>query len=585
MIVPMKKVTLIVQSKDTDKTLRSLKDLGVVHIEHENPPVADNIKKIKGEIAHVAEAITDLFEVDNQTSLVNNEQQQIAEQILDLLQQKELLEEETIKRQRNIDRWGDWGDFDPGLIENFKDKNLLLRLAKIPAKAKKDIPEGIILKDLFKKANFHYCALISRENIKLPFEVLNLPTVSLGSLVKTQETDQLEIADIDKKLLDYAKYKKALIRHREHLDSVLQFNEILAGMGKFNALSYLRGYIPHDCVETLENTAERMSWGILIEEPADNDNVPTLIKNPRWVEMIKPVFNMIKALPGYREVDISLWFLLFFSIFFGILIGDAGYGIVFLVFNFVAQLKLKGKLKDTKIFPLVYVLSISAVVWGVLTGTFFGQAWLPKQVQPLMPFLTKAKNVQALCFLIGAIHLSIAHFWRGVIKFPHLKALAEVGWIAMLWGAFFLAKVLILGEGFPIFAKWLFISGAGLIILFTDPKKNILKGIGLGIGDFLLNIVNSFTDVVSYIRLFAVGSATVAVADAFNQMAMGAGGAGIVGGLITALILLFGHTLNILLGAMAILVHGVRLNVLEFSSHLNMEWAGTQYNPFRKTRG
>ena len=99
-----------------------------------------------------------------------------------------------------------------------------------------------------------------------------------------------------------------------------------------------------------------------------------------------------------------------------------------------------------------------------------------------------------------------------------------------------------------------------------------------------MHIVNSFTDVVSYIRLFAVGAATVAVADAFNQMASGVGGNSIVAGFAAALILLFGHTLNILLGAMAILVHGVRLNVLEFSSHLNMEWSGMEYSPF-KNRG
>ena len=94
--------------------------------------------------------------------------------------------------------------------------------------------------------------------------------------------------------------------------------------------------------------------------------------------------------------------------------------------------------------------------------------------------------------------------------------------------------------------------------------------------------MNSFTDVVSYIRLFAVGAATVAVADAFNQMASGIGHGNLFAGFLTAFVLLFGHTLNILLGAMAILVHGVRLNVLEFSSHLNMEWSGVEYAPFKQ---
>jgi len=154
--------------------------------------------------------------------------------------------------------------------------------------------------------------------------------------------------------------------------------------------------------------------------------------------------------------------------------------------------------------------------------------------------------------------------------------------VCMLWAAYFLARMLILGEIFPESGKYLFICGASLVILCTNPTKNIFKTIGSGIGGLLLNVINAFTDTVSYIRLFAVGAATVAVADAFNQMALGIGYGDIISGFFTALVLIFGHTLNILLGAMAVLVHGVRLNVLEFSSHLNMEWSGVEYKPFRQ---
>jgi len=152
----------------------------------------------------------------------------------------------------------------------------------------------------------------------------------------------------------------------------------------------------------------------------------------------------------------------------------------------------------------------------------------------------------------------------------------------MLWLAYFIAKTLILGQSFPQAAKWLLIIGPGLIILCTNPSRNIFKTVSQGLGGFLIHVVSSFTDVVSYIRLFAVGAATVAVADAFNQMASGIGHGNLLAGLLTAVVLLFGHTLNILLCAMAVLVHGVRLNVLEFSSHLNMEWSGVEYTPFKQ---
>jgi len=576
----MKKITLIVQSKDTQAALESLRNLSVVHIEHQNVPAGIEVRKLKDEILCTSEATAALADTQIQREL-DRSPTEISETILNLLKEKEVLNENILKRHRSIDQWQEWGDFAPDVIKDLRNRNLFIRLARIPVKTKKQIPAGVIVQTLFQKSGLRYCALISRDKIDVPFEVLELPNMSLSSMLKLQKDDQQRIKDIDGDLIVYAGHKKALADYLEQLRSILQFHEVWAGMGKFETLSYVRGYIPYDSVEILEKAANKEKWGMMIEDPDANDNVPTLIRNPRWVQIIKPVFDLIKALPGYKEVDISLWFLLFFSVFFGILIGDAGYGIIIFILNFFLHMKLKKSIKDTRIFPLIYALSICAIIWGVLTGTFFGQAWLHTRFKPLMPFLSESKNVQTVCFLIGALHLSIAHLWRGLMKFPHLKSLAEIGWICLLWGAFFLARVLILDETFPIFAKWFFIVGATLILFFTNPTKNIFKSVGSGLQEFLLNVVNSFTDVVSYIRLFAVGTATVAVADAFNQMATSAGGSGVIGGAITVLILLFGHTLNILLGAMSILVHGVRLNVLEFSSHLNMEWAGVPYFPFK----
>jgi len=120
-----------------------------------------------------------------------------------------------------------------------------------------------------------------------------------------------------------------------------------------------------------------------------------------------------------------------------------------------------------------------------------------------------------------------------------------------------------------------------LVLFFSSPQRNIFKTIGSGLGTIALSLVNNFTDVVSYIRLFAVGLAGVAIADAFNAMA-----AGIIkkGDFLTiiasVLVVVFGHALNIILGPMSVLVHGVRLNVLEFCGHANVTWNGFAYKPF-----
>ena len=324
-------------------------------------------------------------------------------------------------------------------------------------------------------------------------------------------------------------------------------------------LSLLKGFCPADAVEQLEGAANAHRWGLVVEEPEEDDQVPTLLRNPKWIKIIDPVLKMINIVPGFKEFDVSFLFLIFFTLFFGMLIGDAGYGMVFLLLTGFAHFKMGKKTRDKGPFILMYVLSVVTIIYGGLTATFFGQKWLASSFHPVVPWLTDTVNVQKLCFLIGAIHLSIAHLWCAVKKWPSLELVRDIGWFCVIWGMFFMTHVLVLGAATPGFLLPLLIFGAVLILFI--PKFKMAP-------TFPLDVINCFTDVVSYIRLFAVGLATVAVADAANDMSIGW--------------VIFLHTLNILLAAMAILVHGLRLNVLEFSGHLGMEWAGFQYSPFKR---
>ena len=583
MIVPMKKITVVVQEKDADVTLRALRKEGVLHIESQHVALMDDIRELREEYQSVSNAIECLppssfssppWGEDTVRGLIY--------EILNLANEKRIITEDLKKIEKDIEQWKEWENFDPELIDDLRDAGIWVRLCKGTKKDIKDIHRDIVLEEIFKKGNILHCIAISMEDITLPFENLSLPEISLQEMSDRKAKIHNRIDQIHTRFLEIAGSKDILSAHKKRLASLIEFNKVRIGMGKFGTLSYLIGYCPVYNVKPLEKAAEQERWGMIIEDPSENDNVPTLIKNPRWIEIVRPMFQMIKTVPGYREIDISLWFLLFFSVFFGMLIGDAGYGMVFFLINLVVHIKFHTRVKDKTVFFLIYGLSFCAIVWGVLSGTFFGQAYLSKRVEPLLPYLRDNTNVQALCFLIGALHLSIAHIWRFIRKIPSLKAFSEIGWILMIWTMYLLARYLILGDSFPIYGKWFLLGGTGLIILCTNPSKNIFKCIGSGTGDFLLHIVNSFTDVVSYIRLFAVGAATVAVADAFNQMAFSIGyGGNILKGFLIAIVLLSGHTLNILLGAMAVLVHGVRLNILEFSSHLDMQWSGIEYAPFK----
>jgi V/A-type H+-transporting ATPase subunit I len=188
-----------------------------------------------------------------------------------------------------------------------------------------------------------------------------------------------------------------------------------------------------------------------------------------------------------------------------------------------------------------------------------------------------------LCFTIGAVHLTIAHIWNIIVLAPDKKAIAQLGWIGLVWSMYFTALNMVLQTELPPFFKPLIITSVVLILLFmTSPKD--MKTEWIHHAMFPLSMVNCFVDIVSYIRLFAVGLASLSVAMSFNDMALQFEWSKVWTIPIIAAILLLGHSLNIILCALGILVHGVRLNTLEFSMHKGLEWKGLPYQPFaRKT--
>ena len=263
------------------------------------------------------------------------------------------------------------------------------------------------------------------------------------------------------------------------------------------------------------------------------------------------------------------------------LIADFGYGllIVLLALYFLKKFKEQGQ--DLTTIWLFLYLGSGATIWGWLSGNCFGRNWLSEYYPIPFPWLADHHNLQFLCFAIGTTHLSIAHIWKGLADFPKKTFLSEIGWVCILWSMFFLICTLVLGMVYDHSVILLLVLGSGLVIAFSSPQSSHWQSIYLGLGQWLMNIINMFGDIISYIRLFAIGLATVAVADAFNGLAMPMFDSSALSFIIGIFILILGHGLNLLLAAMAVIVHGVRLNVLEFSRHLNMEWKGEPYRPFQ----
>ena len=592
MIVPMRKATILVREGDAEAAVKDLRTMGVLHVEHQNPPEGRDVAAVQEKVALIHAATDVLNRVLSQNrglppqKEIAGDWEAEARRIIELGRRRDELESSTRSITGQILEWERWGDVDAVQVDHLRRNGVFLKLFRLPATDLSSFPGDVVVKTVFTEGEMAHCVAISRREFDFPFPEIPPPAQRV-SLLKERLAENGKAADaIQAGIAASTGYAEALSGKERELEQEIRFRQVVNGMGGEGPIRYVTGYIPDDMEERLTAEAKQRQWGILVTDPSDLDTVPTLLHNPRWASLIEPVLRLLGLSPGYHELDVSPLFLIFFSLFFGILIGDAGYGLVYilLTFGIAAWLRrtdrLTPELKTT--FTLFYLLGSCAVIWGILTGTFFGQEWVQSLgYQPPLPQLNDAATMETFCFFLGALHLSLAHAWRILLKYPSLTALADVGYICILWSAFFLARTLILGADFPPLGLWLVAVGVALVVLFMNPQRNVLRGIGEGMGTIALSFMNNITDVISYVRLFAVGLAGLAIAETTNMLAsqFGTGVLAVVAGIV---ILIIGHTLNIILGLMSVLVHGVRLNVLEFSGHANVTWSGEAFEPLRE---
>jgi V/A-type H+-transporting ATPase subunit I len=587
MIVGMKKVTLLCLDEDRTRTLGELGKLGVLHLVPINEPGGGDLDRSQSDIGHVEQALAMLHAAAAETKPdgsgedVTGSAESIVVRIHKLAGDRKAAEERLAMLDEERLSVEPFGDLEPASVTRLAERGVTVKLYRQTGRGPTELPEGTRRFEVSRGKTGVYFVLIGAGDFEFDAaEEIPLPSRPLATVLAEVESSRAqlsrcrsELSTLAARIGDVDALLSSLLSRRDYL-------EAREGMGVAGRTMYLQGFCPADRAESLRESAAKHGWGLLVEEPSADDRVPTLIKNPVWVRPLQSLLKVIDILPGYREVDISPVFLLFFSFFFGVLVGDAGYGLIFLVLT--AVLRLAFRRAPPEPFRLLAILSIVTIVWGAITGNFFGISSLPDSVRRLsVPWLLEESNLINLCFVVGAVHLTIAHAWNGLRMLNSTRALAQVGWICLTWTMYFFAKEAVLDVPFPSPAFWLLGIGALLVVLFMTPLAR-LKTEFAGHIMLPLGIIGNFVDVISYIRLFAVGSAGLAVAMAFNDLALGKGIHSIVAGVIAAVILFAGHALNIVLCLVGVLVHGVRLNTLEFSSHIELEWAGFGFKPFEQ---
>ncbi len=639
MIVPMKKISLVIPGDKKSETLRELRKLGILHIEAVEGS-GKKLEELKERALLLEKALFSISEKKNKKIKQENidiaKAISVSEEIAALEDEKKLCTAEKITLATELDRLADWGEVDPEKLHALAEKGVDLLLYEMPKSEYENLGENVKTLPLQKtKSSVKF--LLIKSGIEGEAEAveplkayrLEMPRTSTAEIKRKIEELTERIREIDEKISSLARYADSIKKAVGSCESEIEFEVYATGMASESlsdngrssvSVAYFTGYVEEENLDRLKQTARDNSWGLLIEEPTEEDNVPTKLKNNKFVSLIYPLTDFLGTVPGYFEYDISGWFLGFILIFFGIIFGDGGYGLLITAVTGILIAKsLASKKKVSPAFLLIGLFGLSTILWGTLTCTWFGLSpeqlpeWLKSLSIPVIsnvyadriwypPWtngeygLTTAQNLQIFCFSLALVQLTVAHIKVAARNRKSIRILGDIGSIMQLVGIFYVvlsfvvnAQVfpfgLVIG-GIPVgtVALVMVIAGFVMSFVFSNYEGNIVRSVLESLKNIvsvLLGVVNVFSDIVSYIRLWAVGLAGAAISATVNELA-----GPLLGNfmfmIIAIVLLVFGHGLNMILNVLSVIVHGIRLNTLEFSSHLDMSWSGHKFKPFKE---
>ncbi len=604
MIIPMKKVTILTSSAHKGQVISSLRSFGLVHVD-DVVSTTENALKLEADNTRYSKIISfleDYRKDDGESSLEDEKLDSLSLSLLSLMDEESSLKEKNRVLLSEIDRIKNLGDFNPSDIFSLREKGYDISLYYVGKKEKEQLRKDESV-EFFSVKTLDNTLCIALINSSLPSFIsanaVTLPDRPLSELQNEYFSNMKRVEEIEKIYAESAKYIDAYKKLIERNEEEIFFRRVNASVKDVDSVSYISGYIPSEYEDKFIAYAKENRLGYLVEDPTGEENPPTLLKHKGFVRFVQPLYDALGLVPGYWEKDISIYFLLFMALFFAMILGDAGYGLLLLIGAVVMNVKSR-KCTDTN--ALVYIFSGATIVWGALTGTWFGSEIILEKISFLkifvIPGLTNfpelfnmdanlvQNNVMSFCFSIGAIHLSLARVLCifDKIKKKDISLLSDFGWLMNTVLLYLLSLYLVVDADVPLskIAAGV-ITGFVLVCLFAscEPGKPIGKGIKESLGSFFTNFLDTiscFSNVMSYIRLFAVGLASLAIAQSFNGMAEG-----MMSGFtipLGILILVLGHAVNLVMGFLSVIVHGVRLNIMEFSGQVGVEWSGYKYDPF-----
>lgn len=611
MIVPMRKLSLLIFYKDYQQILGDLRDKGVVHIQENRKRSAED-QGLQARLMSVKRINEMIRKLENRgqkeaTEKVDLQDQTLLEKFEEIYRRQDQIAQQLSSVQKEYDLLEPWGSFSWGKAEGLRKAGWDLRFYTVAER--KFNPEweekynAVVIRAL--KGQVYFVTVTPVGEKRQPdADPFVFPPETLeelaGEIARLKEEAGTAEEYLDRSAADAVEKLKHYREKVYEVTDELKVTDAAQPLVEEKVVA-LEGWVPVDRVKDMEAYLQTQEVYYEFTKPTPDEDVPVLLKNNAFTRLFEPITEMF-ALPNYNELDPTPFFAPFFMLFFGLCMGDGGYGLLIWAVCFFLARKASPKMKGY--FVLGEYLGAATVVVGILTGSFFGIAldavewpWL-KGVKDY--FLTEANYgrylggynpMMILAVIIGVVQIlfgmciSAAKLTK---QYGFKYASSTVAWVVLLITAGVRWGLPALGVALPLVLIYVFYAIIGacvFVILFLNSPG---KGIFVNLGSALWGTYNMATgllgDTLSYIRLFALGLTGSILGGVFNTLAfdLTASLPGVVQFFAALIILLLGHTINFGLCMIGAFVHPMRLTFVEFYKNAGFEGGGKKYQPFRK---
>ena len=581
MITQMKKYTFLVFHREYETFLEQLREVGVVHVTEKAAGMAED--------AHLQEL---LAKADNARKLIA---QGAPDQ---LLQEKAALESRIAATQKEVNKMAIWGDFSAERIAQLKEAGYTLRYFTCPKKLFQE-EWGIVVAE--QGAMVYFVQVNNADEAPEVCQEQYLNEKSAADLQKDVEGLNGLLVAQNARIELWAKENiPALENELNELQQQIDWKRVTLNTASEadGSLKVLEGFCPIDQVAALDAMLQKQEVYYQAEDPTAEDNTPIKLRNNKFTQLFESLTGMY-GWPNYGEFDPTPILAPFFLLFFAMCMGDCGYGILLIIIGLLIAKKKLNIAMFEGLGPIITVLGVGTTVVGFFLGTFMGidlynAEWVPQALKNVMikgnVMGYDIQMVLAIC--IGVFHICLAMVVKAICytkQFGFKENIATWGWLLLVVGGLIVAilGLTILPEN--VF-KWALIAvgavSALAIYIFNTPGRNPLINIGAGLWDTYNMATGILGDVLSYIRLYALGLAGGMLGAAFNNLGLMVMGGTTEGAtwqwLPFVLILVLGHVLNLAMSALGAFVHPLRLSFVEYFKNAGYEGKGTLYQPFKK---